>query len=300
MTPNDRSLRPGWRAPFIERAPPKVNLTLRICGRRPDGYHELDSLVAFAIDLGDVLTLTPGEPNRVTTTGRFAPTISGANLVAVTLDKLAGADAALGMGHVALEKNLPVAAGIGGGSADAAATIRAVMRANPTTALDAHAIALSLGADVPVCLASCAQRMGGLGEILTPVAALPELAIVLANPQAPVPADKTAQVFRRLAAAPLLTSSANTSPIAFVDRRALLAHMRAVGNDLLAPARAIVPQVDPVLQALASQPGCELAQLSGGGPTCFGVFLDVPTAQAAAAVLAADHPTWWVRASRLA
>ena len=275
-------------------------MTLRICGRRPDGYHELDSLVAFAIDLGDVLTLTPGEPNRVTTIGRFAPTISGANLVAVTLDKLARADAALGMGHVALEKNLPVAAGIGGGSADAAATIRAVMRANPTTALDAHAIALGLGADVPVCLASCAQRMGGLGEILTPVAALPQLAIVLANPQAPVPADKTAQVFRRLAAAPLLTSSANTSPIAFADRRALLAHMRAVGNDLLAPARAIVPEIDPVLQALTSQPGCELAQLSGGGPTCFGVFPDLPTAQASAAILAADHPTWWVRASRLA
>lgn len=287
---------------IVEQAAPKVNLTLQVLGRRPDGYHELDSLVAFAHDVFDVITLTPSASHAVTTTGPFAGSIAGANLVSVTLDRIAQFAPHMVLGAVELQKNLPVAAGIGGGSADAAAVMRAVMRANRHAAVDVdwNAIAASLGADVPVCLGNNAQRLRGIGELLTAIDGLPELAIVLANPQVPVPADKTAQVFRALAARPLTHEARRPSaPLHFGSRADLLTHMRAIGNDLLASARDIVPAIDVVLQALNASPACELAQLSGGGPTCFGVFPDRAAAAAAADALKAAHPAWWVRASRL-
>lgn len=292
--------------PIVEQAPPKVNLTLRVLGRRLSGehkgYHELDSLVAFAHDVADTITLTPGPDRRVTTTGPFGGSIAGENLVAVTLDRIASAGPHLSLGAINLEKNLPIAAGIGGGSADAAAVIRAVMRANPAplaVAIDWTLIATSIGADVPVCLASRAQRMCGIGERLTPIASLPELAAVLVNPQVAVPADKTAQVFRKRAAPPLAVGQPQPSPNQFSSSAALLAHIRAVGNDLLAPARCVVPTIDDVLTALTACPTCELAQLSGGGPTCFGIFPDMTAARTAAATLSRDHPSWWIRASLL-
>ena len=289
--------------PVSERAPPKVNLTLRVLGRRAlDGYHELDSLVAFAHDLADEITLTPGPSRAVTTTGPFGGSIAGENQIGVTLACIAQAAPFLTLGAVHLEKNLPIAAGIGGGSADAAAVIRAVRRANThndLTGIDWSAIATRIGADVPVCLASRAQRMTGIGEHLTTVQALPELAAVLVNPQVPVPADKTAQVFRKLAAPPLTAQTLAPSPNHFATRAALLTHMRTIGNDLLAPARAIVPAIDDVLAALADCPSCELSQLSGGGPTCFGIFPDMTSAHTAAVALSQTHPSWWIRASRL-
>ena len=285
-----------------ERASPKVNLTLRVLGRRLDGYHELESLVAFARDVADMVTLVPGLSRVVTTSGPFAGSIAGENLVAVTLELIAQAAPHLTLGAVQLEKNLPIAAGIGGGSADAAAVMRAVMRANPTAVSQVNwmAIAARLGADVPVCLTSTAQIMTGVGEKLTAVPKLPELSVVLVNPLVPVQADKTAQVFRALKTQPVdEVSSAASSPMQFFGRAALVAHMRACGNDLLVPARSVVPAIDAVLAALNATPGCELAQLSGGGPTCFGVFADMAAAEAAAARLRADYAGWWVRATGL-
>ncbi len=288
--------------PIAERACPKVNLTLRVLGRRADGYHELDSLVVFARDAADIVTLTLGSAIGCETSGPFAGSIAGQNLIAVTLDRIGHWAPHLELGAVRLEKNLPIAAGIGGGSADAAAVIRAVKRANSRDAiasLDWDELAVSLGADVPVCIASVAQRMMGRGDELSLLPGLPTLAIVLANPVSPVPADKTAQVFRALQTAPVQRSAGDVAlPIGIADREALITHMRLVGNDLLAAARCVVPRIDDVLGALEATPGCRLVQLSGGGPTCFGVFEDWPSAQVGASHLASRHPEWWVCASR--
>lgn len=288
--------------PCIEFAAPKVNLTLRVLGKRPDGYHELESLVAFARDVGDVVTFVPGALRTVDVRGPFAGGIAGPNLIAVTLDLVARAAPGLTLGAITLDKNLPIAAGIGGGSADAAAVVRAIMQANPAIAgdVDWMGIAARLGADVPVCLASAAQVMGGIGDELEPFAGLPALAAVLVNPMVPVPADKTAQVFARLGAAPLAADPPKRgTPARFADRCALLTHMAGVGNDLYRPARLIVPQIDAVLDALRAEPVCELAQLSGGGPTCFGIFAGMEAATGAADRLRALNPAWWIQPTRL-
>lgn len=300
--------------PVVERAPAKINLTLRVLGRRADGYHELDSLVAFAADAFDTVTLSPGPEVGVSTGGPFGGSIAGRNLIAVSLEAIARAVPGAGLGAVHLEKVLPVAAGIGGGSADAAAVIRAVQRANPGLVPDGGwaALAAKLGADVPVCLEARAQRMQGIGERLSAAPDLPPLAAVLVNPQVAVPSDKTAQVFRALAAgAAPSTSSPGPSPsrqgreqsaappAATAGRETLLSFMRAVGNDLTAPACSVVPAIGEVLAALEAAPGCRLAQLSGGGPTCFGIFDGEAQSEAAARRIALAHPSWWVRASRL-
>lgn len=285
-----------------ERAPPKVNLTLRVRGRRADGYHDLESLVAFAGGIADVVTLHLRSNRSVSAHGPFAPSIAGENLLAVALDRLAQAEPDIELGAVSLEKNLPVAAGIGGGSADAAALIRAVVRANPAkrTTIDWLALARSLGADVPVCLASTAQLMEGIGDRLTPLPGLPPLDAVLVNPCEPVPPDKTARVFRTLAAPPLADPSPpRLTPLEFGGRAALLAHMRSVGNDLTTPARSVVPTIDAVLAALEIAPACELAQVSGGGPTCFGIYPDAEAAAEAARIIGGAHPNWWVVHCRL-
>jgi 4-diphosphocytidyl-2-C-methyl-D-erythritol kinase len=289
--------------PAIEHARPKVNLTLRVLGRRADGYHALDSLVAFAHGIADTVTLAPGPHRSVATSGPYAATIAGANLVEVTLQRVAEAAPDLMLGHVVLEKHLPVASGIGGGSADAAAVLRAIRRSNGAAgdAVDWVAIATRLGADVPVCLASNAQRMQGIGERLTPLPALSPLDAVLVNPQVAVPADKTAQVFRALAAGPLSPEVGCDTPLADLSwREALLAHMRSVGNDLSDAACGVVPAIGEVLSALRATPACELAQLSGGGPTCFGIYPDAERAAAAANILARAYPAWWVVPCRLA
>ena len=286
--------------PITIRALPKVNLTLRILGRRPDGYHELESLVAFAQDVADTVTLTPASTRRVTTTGPFGSSLAGENLIGVTLDLIARTAPDLTLGDVLLDKHLPIAAGIGGGSADAAALITAIRRANPLASrnVDWSALATRIGADVPVCLQSTAQTMRGIGErlTLTPIA---PLCAVLANPQVPVPADKTAQVFRKLSAPPLAAATAAVASAAVSSRADVLAHMRTTGNDLLPAARAVVPIIDDVLSALVTSHKCDLAQLSGGGPTCFGIFPDMASAHAAASALMQTHPSWWIRASSL-
>ena len=288
---------------ITERAAPKVNLTLHILGRRADGYHEIESLVAFARDVGDGVTLTPSaEVPRVTTAGRFAGGIAGANLITVTLERIGMSAPRLALGDVALTKQLPVAAGIGGGSADAAAVIRAVRALNGSAAdgVDWVDLAAALGADVPVCLASVPQVMRGIGERLDPMPALPELSAVLVNPRVPVPDNKTALVFRTLGAGALPANlPPRLTPASFADADALIAHMTEIGNDLTAPARRVVPAIDTVLSALQSTSGCRLAQISGGGPTCFGVFGGMAAARAAAEALSRANPGWWVEPTRL-
>jgi 4-diphosphocytidyl-2-C-methyl-D-erythritol kinase len=283
---------------ICERARAKVNLTLAVHGRRTDGYHELVSLVAFA-GAGDTISLDTDAPAALAVSGPFAQDIEGPNLVENAVSAVLDAVPGLAIGHVSLEKHLPVASGVGGGSSDAAAVLRAIRAAYPekTAAIDWTLITTRLGADVPVCFANRATWMTGTGAVLQPLAVpLPPLDAILVNPGEAVPPDKTARVFRTLAAPPL-TADSGAPSIALPqvpDRAALLALMRRMGNDLETPATAVIPEIDEVLSALETCPGAMLARLSGAGPTCFAVFDDAATARAAAAALQAAHPSWWV------
>lgn len=281
-----------------ERARAKINLTLSVLGRRGDGYHELLSLVAFA-DTADTLRIDPAEPPGLVVNGPFACAIDGPNLVTTALELIATVAPGLLIGEVTLAKTLPVAAGIGGGSSDAAALLRAVRAAYPTASgLDWMALARRLGSDVPVCFENRATWMSGAGEILHGLGQpLPHLDAVLVNPRAAVPRDKTSRVFRALAAPTLASSTGGTATAlpAIPDRTELLALMRRIGNDLEAPATAVVPKIEEVIDALEACSGVEIARLSGAGPTCFAVFADAPTAATAATHLSDAHPEWWVK-----
>jgi 4-diphosphocytidyl-2-C-methyl-D-erythritol kinase len=284
-----------------ELAPAKINLTLTVLGRRHDGYHELESLVTFA-DIGDALVLRPGPNPKVVVTGPFAGDIIGQNLLHTTLQLLQQRDASLLLGSVELVKNIPVAAGLGGGSADAAALLRAVRKANPAaTNCPWQAIAAELGADVPVCFAGRPAFMRGVGERVEPLRqpnAFPPLAAVLVNPRLPL---STAAVFKALGAPSLSdTRRAVASVSAVTDAESLLGIMRAHGNDLEVPATALLPIIRDIKASLGELPGCHLCALAGSGPSCFGIFASAVDAHQGAAVLAARRPQWWIAATRLA
>jgi 4-diphosphocytidyl-2-C-methyl-D-erythritol kinase len=282
---------------ITELAPAKINLTLVILGRRPDGYHELASLVVFA-DVGDNVTLDTRRPVGLTVSGPFGAALAGENLIDTALLRLAAADPAVQLGAVHLDKRLPVAAGMGGGSADAAAVLRAVRRANPGAAISWATLARSLGADVPVCLLNTAAWVTGTGETLAPCDGMPELYAVLANPLAPVPPDKTARVFRALAAGPV-TRPQQPSPAAPRSLDDVLALMGACRNDLETPACSVVPESQVVLTALLALPGAAVVRMSGAGPTSFGLFATAAQAQSAAELLQRSRPEWWVRTTRI-
>ncbi|MGI9404689.1 MAG: 4-(cytidine 5'-diphospho)-2-C-methyl-D-erythritol kinase [Hyphomicrobium sp.] len=282
---------------ITEIARPKVNLTLKVSGRRHDGYHEIESLIVFAAGLGDVVRLVPGAKTSLRASGPFAAAISGDNLIAAALACLAEAEPRIVLGSVVLEKHLPVAAGIGGGSADAAAVLRAVRRANPTfaEALDWHAVAASLGADVPVCLSDTSAFVTGMGERITMLPGLPRLPAVLVDPMAPAPADKTAQVFSRLAAPRALeTRRPAQASGPFREAAALLDFVVQHGNDLMSAAVAVVPEIEAVRAALTAMDACAYAGLSGAGPTCFGIFESEAAAAAATDALRQVRPQWWI------
>jgi 4-diphosphocytidyl-2-C-methyl-D-erythritol kinase len=302
---------------FTEIARAKVNLTLEVLGRRPDGYHELASLVAFA-DVGDIVTLDSdacelGTGYAVTVSGPFALALVGENLIAATLRRLAQAHPALRLGAVHLDKRLPVAAGIGGGSADAAAVLRAVRRANPQIAADVPwtAIAASLGADVPVCFDSTTVWMTGIGDRLQPLPGLPPLHAVLVNARGAVPPDKTSRVFRALKAPPVGTrcdqQSQSPRPGALLTAaggshdqpdNTLINFMRQRGNALQVATQQVVPDVAVVLaDLLALQP--VYAAMSGAGPTCFAICASAQAAAAAATAARARNPHWWVAATQI-
>jgi len=270
-----------------EFAPAKINLALHVRGRRADGYHLLDSLVVFA-DIGDRISAAPAGDLSLTITGPQAPylTVSEDNLV-LRAALLMGAKAAL-----TLHKVLPVASGIGGGSADAAATLRLLSRMTGQPLPEASAT-LALGADVPVCLAGQSVRMQGVGEVITPFAA-PSVWAVLANPGVALP---TPAVFRALTLRENVPLPAALPPLASAqDLAAFLAQQR---NDLEAAAIAIAPAIATCKAALATLPGCLLARMSGSGATCFGLFTTETDSLAAARSLHSAHPRWWVMATQL-
>jgi 4-diphosphocytidyl-2-C-methyl-D-erythritol kinase len=277
-----------------EKAPAKVNLTLRVLGRRADGLHEIESLVAFA-DVADALTLTPGDALALSVAG---PTAAAAgdvaeNLVLKAARALAERVEALKLGRFALSKRLPVAAGLGGGSADAAAALRLLARANRLAPDDARLAqaARATGADVPVCLDPRPRFMRGSGDILSDPFELPRLFAVLVNPGIAV---ATRDVFAMLAAAP----ATQTKPAMWPRERAELLDEIAGGrNDLEEPAIELEPAIANVLAVLRKLPGCRLARMSGSGATCFALFDSYRTASAAARRLRVGYPTWWVRAT---
>jgi 4-diphosphocytidyl-2-C-methyl-D-erythritol kinase len=285
---------------FVEHAPAKVNLSLNILGRRADGYHALDSLVAFAT-AGDRLTLAPGGPLslavRGATAGQAGPIED--NLVIKAARALAGKIPNLKLGRFTLDKRLPVAAGLGGGSSDAAAALRLLARVNRLPLDDARlrSVARRTGADVPVCLDPRPRRMRGIGEVLSAPLAIPPLAAVLINPGVAVP---TKDVFAILGLKPGAGIRRAGRPRSLPrDRDGLIETLAREHNDLEPAAIELQPVIGVVLAALHKERGCDFARMSGSGATCFGLFPSSRAAAAAARNLAAKHPRWWVKATTL-
>ena len=284
-------------ARLVEHAPAKVNLTLAVLGRRADGYHLLDSLVVFA-DEGDRLTLTPGEPLslhvRGVTAGDAGPIES--NLVFKAAKALAAEIPNLKLGRFALDKRLPVAAGLGGGSSDAAAALRLLARANRIKLSDKRLlkVAAGVGADVPVCVDPRPRRMRGIGEKLSAPLVMPKLAAVLVNPGVAVP---TKNVFALLGLEPATAKRAGRVRALPRDRGDLTRFLADGRNDLEPAAIQLQPVIARVLEALRGEDGCGLARMSGSGATCFGLFTSSRAAAAAARHLAVAHPRWWVKAT---
>lgn len=286
-------------APLVDHAAAKVNLTLRVLGRRADGYHELESLVAFA-DLSDGLSLIPGGALALSVHGPSAAQAGedADNLVLKAARALAGRVDGLTLGCFALDKRLPVAAGLGGGSADAAAALRLLARANALAPDDERLAeaARATGADVPVCLDQRPRLMRGIGEILSAPLALPALPAVLVNPGV---ALSTRAVFAGFAASAPAPPFDLAAAAGLADREQLLRLLQLHANDLEAPANALAPAVGEVLAALRPLAGCRLARMSGSGATCFALFSSAAAAIAGAEALGGNHPHWWVRATRL-
>jgi len=266
-----------------EFAPAKINLCLHVTGRRADGYHLLDSLVVFA-GVGDRVSASLAATPSLTVQGPMAAGLTGEgdNLV-LRAGRTMGVSA-----RIVLEKHLPVSSGIGGGSADAAATLRLLARLAGKALPDAAAV-LGLGADVPVCLAGRPVRMTGIGEGLSPLPTLPPVWMVLVNPGVAV---STPAIFRALARAdnaplprdlPRMRSAADLAAFVMMQR-----------NDLEPPALALEPVIGRAKAALTAQTGCLMARMSGSGATCFGLFADPLAASAAARAIRLAEPGWWV------
>jgi 4-diphosphocytidyl-2-C-methyl-D-erythritol kinase len=288
-------------SPLTETAPAKVNLTLRVTGRRPDGYHELESLVAFA-RVGDRLDFAPGDALALDVSGPFAAAAGDLadNLVLKAARELARRAPDLALGRFYLFKKLPVAAGLGGGSADAAAALRLIARANAIRLDDPRlaAAAVATGADIPVCLDPSARVMRGIGEILSAPLALPPLPAVLVNPGVPLATKDVFAAFARTGAAKAAVPFDATT-LGGASIETALAALAGGINDLEPAAITLCPAVAAALAALAATRGCRLARMSGSGATCFGLYLTEAAAAAAAQGLATAHPNWWVRATVL-
>ncbi len=280
--------------PLSRAAPAKINLYLHVTGRRDDGYHRLDSLVAFA-SVGDEVAAAPADDLTLEVKGPFGPALASAedNLVLRAARALAAAAGMAPRAALTLTKNLPPASGIGGGSADAAATLHllvALWRLDPGEA-DLAAIALNLGADVPVCLAGRPAQMAGIGEQVRPAPALPAAWAVLAHPGVPL---ETASVFRRFAGPFTGPAPLDPMPASATD---LAAALRARRNDLEAAAIGLCPVIGEGLAALAALPDALIARMSGSGATCFALFAGAREAKAGAAALRRRYPAWWITAT---
>lgn len=288
-------------APLATRAPAKINLTLHVLGRRGDGYHELESLVAFAA-VGDDLRLTPGRSIGLTASGPTA-SLAGAgadNLVLKAARLLAERIEGLRLGQFHLVKRLPVAAGIGGGSSDAAAALRLLARLNDLSLGDPRLreAARLTGADVPVCLEPRARLMRGAGEELGPALTLPRFHAVLVNPRVPV---ETPSVFNRLGLEPgeRLCGASHPAVQARSEALQMLRALRSARNDLEPLARQLQPVIGEALAHLAATKACRLARMSGSGATVFGLYDDGHAAAAAARAVKAAEPSWWVKPTSL-
>ncbi len=281
---------------LLRRAPAKLNLYLHVVGRRPDGYHELDSLVCFPSP-ADELSVAPAERLTLEVSGRFAaqaPADTG-NLALRAAQALAAAAGVEAGAAIRLTKNLPVAAGLGGGSSDAAATLLALCELwrleLPSGRL--AELALSLGADVPACLFGRAVHMGGIGERLQPAPTLPSAGVLLASCGAPL---RTYSVFERLRDSLSMPAPFLDAP---ADAKGLAELLRERRNDLEAVAREIVPEIGEVLRKLADLPGALLARMSGSGSACFAIFSSTAEARRAERILRAATPSWWMAAGDL-
>lgn len=279
-------------------APAKVNLFLHVGPVAADGYHPLCSLVVFA-DIGDLVAVEPAERLSLRVTGAFAAGLEGDdNLILTALRALGqltgGGEPRL---RVTLDKRLPIAAGLGGGSSDAGAALRLARRA---LGLDLNratleAVAATVGADGPMCLHARSTWAEGRGEVLTEAPDLPPLHAVMANPGVP---SSTGAIYRAYDAAPR-DDVDRPAPPPLWSAAAVTAWLRSTCNDLQDPAVALQPRIGEALAAMAETPGVRLSRMSGSGATVFGLFDDVGAAAAAATGLAKDHPGWWVKACRL-
>jgi 4-diphosphocytidyl-2-C-methyl-D-erythritol kinase len=284
---------------LVESAPAKVNLSLRVLGRRADGYHDIESLVAFA-DVGDRLSLTPGDALTLTVAGPGAAQTGAEadNLVVKAASALAARVPGLRAGAFSLEKNLPVAAGLGGGSADAAAALRLLARANKLAPDNPclHDAACATGADVPVCLDPRPRVMRGIGEMLSAPLPLPRLHALLVNPGVAVPTKlvfsgwrPSANPLRALKRAADFAASPNIQ-----NEEQLVDWLASEANDLEAPAIALEPVIADVLASLRAAAGCRLARMSGSGATCFALFASAVDSASASKNLRAKFPNWWI------
>lgn len=291
---------PAVRGGLRIAAPAKLNLYLHVVGRRDDGYHLLDSLAAFAA-IGDELTFAPAADLSLAIDGPFARDLAADenNLVLRAARALAGRAGLVPKASIRLTKRVPVAAGLGGGSADAAASLLALVElwrvALPVEEL--FDLAASLGADVPMCLAGGVAQVGGVGDRVGPAVALPPAGILLVNPGLPL---ATPPVFAAYARSGVPFSAAAPLERAVPDVATLGVELASRGNDLTAAAATLAPAIDDARRALAATPGCRVAQMSGSGATVFALYDDADGARRAASVIARDHPAWWCHAGRLA
>lgn len=288
----------GGATALQEIARAKVNLTLRVRGRLANGYHALDSVVVFA-DFGDSVRLNPAPACSVEASGKFAAAIEGENLVARAVEAVREQAPGVRLGHFDIDKRLPVAAGLGGGSADAAAALRLIRRHNPEIAagIDWGRAAARVGSDVSVCLESRTALVWGTGQHVRPIDGLDRMPAVLVNAGEVVVPDKTRRVFAALSA-PALDAEPGAPPPP-PSQGGLRAWLLAAGNDLEPAALGLFTGMDAVGRVLRAQPGCFLARMSGAGPTWFGLFDDEPAAEAAARAISAARPSWWTQSCLL-
>jgi 4-diphosphocytidyl-2-C-methyl-D-erythritol kinase len=282
-------------AVLAEPARAKINLSLRVLGRRADGYHSLESLLCFAAT-GDRLELRLGEPLGLSVGGPMASEAGPPddNLVLRAAGALKRRIPKLDLGRFELTKLLPVGAGLGGGSADAAAALRLLAQANRLRPDDErlYEAAREVGSDVPACIASASRWMSGTGHELSPPVEVPHVFLVLAYPGVPL---ATRDVYGALGAWTVLDEPRSVPPRVPRERKEFLQFLAGLANDLEPPAFGLAPIVKDVLEAMRDQPGCALARMSGSGSACFGIFATRGAAALAARLIAVRNPGWWVR-----
>ncbi len=276
------------------QAPAKINLYLRVTGKTPENYHLLDSLVVFA-NIYDVIEISPAAAISVTVTGENAALVSPSDNTVLKAATALQSHFGIKTGaQILLQKNLPVGAGIGGGSSDAAAALKLLIRLwkIDISEHDLDSIALSIGADVPACLRATAVYMSSIGEIIDKAPKLPKLHMVLVGTGRPLLTKDVFARYKEKFVPPVVP------PRAFTFEMDLLDFLYRNGNDLQRPAIELMPEIEDVLAALTAEEGCLLARMSGSGATCFGLFEKRKFAEEAAIKLSDRHPKWWVKVAQ--